>query len=628
MKKFIKTFLIGILGFLGLAVGVSADTPPEEFNVWNVEPIEAYVPGLEGWYKPVNDTVVYCLEEGLTYIPNTTYKLNSQIDDGYIYIIESKPNTGDERKDYYIKSIAVWWYKDYLNNNNRNISEATKNYIIEHKDTDEVCKKIYELVEGAKKYKQKAGSFTIDTKNVNFKEDNGYYISDKITVTGSNITSVKDIKLTASPKDSTIINKSVNAKGNGTFQIKVPVSSLKNGESYEIKFTIDGTYAVKKVFDYVIKYKPNKNINYQDVAYGQIFSDPKDVSKTGSITIKRADELKVRISKTDITGEKEVPGATLVLKGENGFNKSWVSTNEPHYEVLEPGIYTLTETIAPKGYILNTTTITFKLNEDNTVYEKDSKGNWVKVDYIKMINEKELTVRISKTDITGEKEIPGATLVLKGENGFNKSWVSTNEPHYEVLKAGIYTLTETIAPKGYILNTTTITFKLDNDGNVYEKNATGEFVKVDYIKMINLVKPAINISKLDIDTNEYVGGAELVIKNLKGEIIASWTTSNESHYVALEEGEYVLEEVKAPYGYILNSDPVYFKVDNDGNLFVKDANGNYTSTNGLIIYNKMEEIEIPATGLNSTITYALGTITLTFGAIMLYKNEKKYQINN
>ena len=36
-------------------------------------------------------------------------KLYSQIDDGFIYILENKPNTGDKYKDYYndIKNIGV-----------------------------------------------------------------------------------------------------------------------------------------------------------------------------------------------------------------------------------------------------------------------------------------------------------------------------------------------------------------------------------------------------------------------------------------------------------------------------------------------------------------------------------------
>ena len=72
---------------------------------------------------------------------------------------------------------------------------------------------------------------------------------------------------------------------------------------------------------------------------------------------------------TDITNKKELPGATLVVKDyETGKEiKKWVSTNEPTFIELEPGIYTLTETIAPDGYILSSETITFTVKDDGTI---------------------------------------------------------------------------------------------------------------------------------------------------------------------------------------------------------------------------------------------------------------------
>ena len=47
--------------------------------------------------------------------------------------------------------------------------------------------------------------------------------------------------------------------------------------------------------------------------------------------------------------------------------ETWVSTNESHViQNLNPGIYTLTETIAPAGYVLSSETITFTIKEDGT----------------------------------------------------------------------------------------------------------------------------------------------------------------------------------------------------------------------------------------------------------------------
>ena len=62
------------------------------------------------------------------------------------------------------------------------------------------------------------------------------------------------------------------------------------------------------------------------------------------------DVTKVQISKTDITGEKEIPGAKLtILDKDDQVVESWASTEEAHYiEKLPIGKYTLREEQAPK----------------------------------------------------------------------------------------------------------------------------------------------------------------------------------------------------------------------------------------------------------------------------------------
>ena len=78
-----------------------------------------------------------------------------------------------------------------------------------------------------------------------------------------------------------------------------------------------------------------------------------------------------KISKKDATTKEELAGATLVIKDKNNKEiDKWVSTTEPHYiEGLEPGEYTLTEIIAPDGYVLSKETITFTVKDDGSVTE-------------------------------------------------------------------------------------------------------------------------------------------------------------------------------------------------------------------------------------------------------------------
>ena len=169
---------------------------------------------------------------------------------------------------------------------------------------------------------------------------------------------------------------------------------------------------------------------------------------------------KVKISKQDITSKEELPGATLVIKDKNGKEiDKWVSTTEPHYiEGLEPGEYTLTEVVAPNGYVLSKESITFTVKADGSITEAV------------MYNSRTTITKISKQDITTKKELAGAELVIKDKNGKEiDKWVSTTEPHYiEGLEPGEYTLTEIVAPNGYVLSKESITFTVKNDGSITE----------------------------------------------------------------------------------------------------------------------------------------------------------------
>lgn len=352
-------------------------------------------------------------------------------------------------------------------------------------------------------------------------------------------------------------------------------------------------------------------------------------SNSGTFKVEMVDyeieENSLKVYKVD-ENDNYVKGAKLALYKEDCTNKTckesklyktWTSGSSAMvFTDIPMGTYTLVEVEAPNGYkvaakkkvVVNSTNKTFKIT---------------------MVDEKikSTKVKISKTDVTGSKEVPGATLVVKDASGsVVEKWVSTNEAHYVTVDPGVYTLTETIAPKGYKLSTTTITFKVDEDLNLYEL-VDGKYTKVNHIKMINelIDKSAIKINKLDSKTNKYVSGAILMIKNNKGETVATITTTDSASYITLDEGEYVLSEEAAPSGYEKTDTKVYFTVDAEGKIKIKGSNG-YVDAVEITIYNQKEEDEIilvPATGLSSTITYVVGTLVVSAGAVMLYRNGKQ-----
>ena len=315
------------------------------------------------------------------------------------------------------------------------------------------------------------------------------------------------------------------------------------------------------------------------------FTVKEDGSTTKVVMENEPYKTGVKISKIDITTQKEISGATLVITNtKTKKTTTWVSTGKTEFIELEPGDYTLTETIAPEGYKLSTKTVTFTVKNDGTI------------DTVKFENEPEKTgAQISKQDITTKKELPGATLVVKDAKGSEvTSWVSTTEPRYIELAPGKYTLTETIAPTGYKLSKETIEFEVKADGTT---------TKVVMYNEQN--KTGVKISKQDITSKKELPGATLVVKDANGNEVASWVSTTEPHYVELEPGNYTLTEISAPDGYDLSYEVVKFTVNEDG------------TTNGdVIMYNS----KTPETADKNILLTVVGLIgTGIIGAVAIRK---------
>ena len=88
--------------------------------------------------------------------------------------------------------------------------------------------------------------------------------------------------------------------------------------------------------------------------------------------------------------------------------------------------YTMTETKPADGYV-TAESITFTVENTAEIQKVEMKDDVTKV-------------QISKTDITGETEIPGAKLtILDKDDQVVESWTSTEEAHYICL---LYTSTD------------------------------------------------------------------------------------------------------------------------------------------------------------------------------------------
>ena len=211
---------------------------------------------------------------------------------------------------------------------------------------------------------------------------------------------------------------------------------------------------------------------------GYILSDesyPVTVCEDGeTITVRTINKpITVELSKIDVYGE-ELIGAEMQLENANGeIVDEWTSDGTNHVVTeLPAGDYTLKEIAAPDGYVI-ATDIEFEVFADGTIKIRNVDSTAISEDgnpLIVMVDDT-TKVKISKRDITTDKELPGATLQIIDEDGnVVEEWVSTNEPHMiegKLIAGKEYTLKEIIAPEGYEI-TNEIKFTVNADGTVTE----------------------------------------------------------------------------------------------------------------------------------------------------------------
>ena len=171
------------------------------------------------------------------------------------------------------------------------------------------------------------------------------------------------------------------------------------------------------------------------------------------------------------------------------------------------------------------------------------------------IFEDEPTVfEFTKTSLTDGKEVEGAKLTVTDENGeVVDEWVSGKEPHIikELVVGQTYTMTEVLPAPGYV-TAESIQFTVEDTAEAQKIEMKDDVTKVE-------------ISKTDIAGKE-LPGAKLTILDENGEVVESWTSTEEPHYIEmLPIGKYTLHEESAPEGYLIAED-VEFEVKDTGEI--------------------------------------------------------------
>lgn len=156
----------------------------------------------------------------------------------------------------------------------------------------------------------------------------------------------------------------------------------------------------------------------------------------------------------------------------------------------------------------------------------------------------------------GEIKIAGKTYAGYGESGLKSLPIllkDGDEPDLRTtdengviatdhLAEGVWRLREVDAPKGYLVDATVRELTVTADGLIEGDAAHTVEVEDDFTK--------VQVAKRDITTEEELPGAKLSVIDADGNVVESWTSTEEPHRIdRLEPGDYVLVEEMTPNRY-------------------------------------------------------------------------------
>lgn len=262
------------------------------------------------------------------------------------------------------------------------------------------------------------------------------------------------------------------------------------------------------------------------------------------------DELiytRMTLTKTDITGQKTLSGATIEVKDEQGkviYRETTDANGQIPQIPVTPGTYTFKETYAPDGYALNESEMRFTVDADGNV----TGDTTIRDDYTRF--------SLRKVDESG-KPLAGVMFGLKKADGMLMMTAKTNAKGmatFEKVPFGTYTLVETQALPGYLKTDTEIWITVD-----------GTFVNPkEPIATVTNERQRIRGLKVDTAGQALPGAAFSLINADTGEIVdvAASDEKGEFYLTGFGYGDWIIRETVAPEGFNRVED-VLIHVDED-----------------------------------------------------------------
>ena len=272
-----------------------------------------------------------------------------------------------------------------------------------------------------------------------------------------------------------------------------------------------------------------------------------DGLKDVTLTFNNVRKPTLIIYKCDAGNNYSLPYATFEVY-KNGQLVTTVTTNQnglAYVPDVTTGYYTVKETVAPAGYLLNDKEYSVYVDNYNPATTDDPR--------IVIENEALPMLRIVKYDGQTMKRLPDVTFAVYRDTELIGEY--TTDANGEVLlydlTPGTYLIKEVGSPDTHVVNSTPQEIKL-------EAGTTDNTVV-----FLNYVKPGIHIVKLDAQTMRPLPNAKFRVTQVGGDYSNEFTSdaNGEVDLSKLNPGSYVVEEITAPDGYLIDDAKRTIKIE-------------------------------------------------------------------